>query len=78
MSSDANLKMIVEGPVYLLEGNDGMIYCNSQWLAKEVLRLRESIRTLILEARLAALNGCNLSEKAIVEWGRENIAKSES
>jgi hypothetical protein len=44
--NEENLKKIADGPVYLLEGNDGMVYGNSQALSREVLRLRETLRTI--------------------------------
>lgn len=46
MTVEDRLQKIVEGPVYLLEGNDGMVYGNSQFLALEVRRLRKTLREI--------------------------------
>ncbi len=70
-----HLQKIIDGPVYLLEGNDGRVYGNSQFLAKEVLRLRDAIKELQREAQNAGKNGCCLTEKAIHEWGNAALGE---
>lgn len=70
-----HLQKIIHGPIYLLEGNDGKVYGNSQWLAKEVFRLREAVKAITREANKAAQSGCNLTEKAIYEWSNETLGE---
>lgn len=73
--SDEYLKKIAEGPVYLLEGNDGMVYGNSQAISKELLRLRECVRELTREAQRADQNGCVLTLSAIYEWSNATLGE---
>lgn len=44
--TNENVEKIIRGPIFILEGDDGLVYGNSQALAKEVLLLRK----LLVEA----------------------------
>lgn len=44
--TNETLKKIADGPVYLLEGNDGMVHGNSQALALELMRSRAKARVI--------------------------------
>lgn len=70
--TDENLRKIVDGPVYLLEGKDGIIYGNSQAMALEVLRLREALRPFAQqhEAFLKANPAYSFDETDIGSYGK--------
>ncbi len=51
--TDNHLQKIIDGPVYLLKGKDGMVYGNSQAMALEVKGLRAELLECIADLACA-------------------------